>query len=123
MQQAQVEGKTQEAKQKRRVMQITGKSTSQSLQPYTRADSRSLGIPTTALIDMGVDTNAISYALWVELGKPHLTQHELTLTGFAEQEVKMLGKCKLPVYIFGHQCIHEYFVFLENVSYTQMILE
>ena len=56
-------------------------------------DSGALGIPTIALIDTRADTNTISYALWVELEKPHLTTHMLTLTGFAEQEVHMLGKC------------------------------
>ena len=104
------------------LMQITGKSKQESLQPYIRVDSGSLGIPSTALIDIGADINTISYALWVELGKPHLISNALTLTGFEEQHVTMLGKCRLPVYIFGHNCVQEFFVFPENASDTQMIL-
>ena len=72
-------------------MQITGKASSKGLQPYIQVDSGSLGIPTVALIDTGADTNTISYALWEKLGKPHLTSYQLTLTGFVEQEVHMLG--------------------------------
>ena len=104
-------------------MQITGgKASSKGLQPYIQVDSGSLGIPTVALIDTGADTNTISYALWEKLGKPYLTTHQLILTGFAEQEVHMLGKCNLPVYIFGYKCTHEFFVFPKNVSSTQMIM-
>ena len=75
IQQAKADGKAREANRKRRVMQITGKATAQSLQPYIQVDSGSLGIPTMALIDTRADTNTISYALWVKLGKPHLTPH------------------------------------------------
>ena len=75
-----------------------------------------------ALIDTGADTITISYALWVELGKLHLTAHRITLTVFSEQEVQMLGKCNLPIYVFGHKCTHDFFVFPKNVSNTQMIL-
>ena len=96
-------------------MQITGKASSKGLQPYIQVDSGSLGIPTVALIDTGADTNTISYALREKLGKANLTPYQLTLTGFAEQEVHMLGKCNLPVYIFGYKYTHEFFVFLKNV--------
>ena len=99
-------------------MQITGNASSKGLQPYIQVDSGSLGIPTVALIDTGADTNTISYALWEKLGKPSLATHQLILTGFAEQEVHMLGKCSLPVYMFGYKCTHEFFVFRKIFKYA-----
>ncbi len=51
IQAAKAEGKAREAKRKMRVMQITGRSKTTSLQPLIRIDSGSLEIPSTALID------------------------------------------------------------------------
>ena len=103
-------------------MHITSDSTNQSLQPFIWVDCGPLGTPTVALIDTGADVNTISYALWLEMGKPPLVQQELNLVGMAQEKVHMIGKCNLPIYVCGHKCSDTFFVFPKNVSSTQLIL-
>ena len=50
------------------IMQITHTSSTRPLCPQILADVGAIGLPVTALIDIGADTNTISYDLWDSLG-------------------------------------------------------
>ena len=52
------------------LMQITSISITRRLCPQILVDVGAIGLLVTTLIDTGVDTNTISYDLWINLGQP-----------------------------------------------------
>ena len=86
-----------------------------------RIDVGSLGLPIIALIDTRANTNTISFDL--SIGKLHLRPTQQSAwNGFLGQVTTMLDTCRLPIYIFGYNCVHEFHVFWENALDTQIIL-
>ena len=74
-------------------MQITRTSRSRPLRPQILVDVGALGLPVTALINTGADTNIISYDLWDSLGQPQLKATSLQISGFSGQPTNLLGVC------------------------------
>ena len=103
-------------------MQITHNSSTRPLCPQILVDVGAIGLPVTALIDTGADTNTISYDLWVNLGQPQLKATTLQVVSFFGQTTNLLGMCRLPVYVCGYNCQHEFNVFPKDTTDTQIIL-
>ena len=72
-------------------MQITHTSSIGPLHPQILVDAGNIGLPVTALIDTGADTNTISYDLWVNLGQPQLKATTLQVVSFSGQTINLLG--------------------------------
>ena len=92
------------------------------LRPQIRADVDSLGLPVTSLIDTRVDANTISYNLRKEIGKLHLQPTQLTITSFLGQPIALSGTCRLPMYVCGYDCLHDFNVFPKDPLDMQIIL-
>ena len=106
-----------------RLMHIEEQNETTILSPHIQVECGTLGVSTIALIDTRAHANTISHDLWVQLGKPHIwPTQQVILIGFLGQVTTMLGKCRLPIYICGYNCVHEFHVFLENATNTQIIL-
>ena len=62
-----------------------------------------------ALIDTGVDVNAISYKTWDSLGQPQFKHSTLAIDAIMRQSTLVEGELELPIFI-GTTDVHAYFV-------------
>ena len=59
------------------------------------------------------------------MGQSRSTQLKATtlqVLAFSRQPTNLLGVCRLPVYVCGYNCNHEFNVFPKNTTDTQLIL-
>lgn len=94
----------------------------ESLHIHVHVDIERTTYEVLVLIDLGVDSNVLSYFAWKTLGRPSLVSVPVDLQSFSCEETSIVGKCTITMSIQGHLMQGIFYVAPKSKAMVDMVL-